>query len=191
MRTQLKPAIVLLAVFTLITGLLYPLAVTAAAQLVFPRQANGSLIIEHGQPVGSSLIGQPFSEPKYFWSRPSATAPMPYNAAASAGSNLGPTSATLIENVQARIAALRTADPANTAPVPVDLVTASASGLDPDISVAAARYQAARVARARGLGLAAVNRLIDQFTTGRTFGLLGEPRVNVLLLNRALDGLQL
>ncbi|MCG3211503.1 MAG: Potassium-transporting ATPase KdpC subunit [Anaerolineae bacterium] len=191
MRTQLKPAIVLLALFTLITGLLYPLAVTAAAQLVFPRQANGSLIIEHGQPVGSSLIGQPFSEPKYFWGRPSATAPTPYNAAASAGSNLGPTSATLIENVQARIAALRTADPANTAPIPVDLVTASASGLDPDISVAAARYQAARVARARGLGLAAVNRLIDQFTTGRTFGLLGEPRVNVLLLNRALDGLQL
>ncbi len=191
MQTQLKPAVVLLALFTLITGLLYPLAVTAAAQLVFPRQANGSLIIEHGQPVGSSLIGQPFSEPKYFWGRPSATAPMPYNAAASAGSNLGPTSATLIENAQARIAALLAADPANTAPVPVDLVTASASGLDPDISVAAARYQAARVARARGLGLAAVNRLIDQFTTGRTFGLLGEPRVNVLLLNRALDGLQL
>jgi K+-transporting ATPase ATPase C chain len=185
MYTQLRPAIVLLALFTLITGLLYPLTVTALAQMAFPQQANGSLIIENGQPLGSRLIGQPFTDPAYFWGRPSATTPFPYNAAASAGSNLGPTSAALSENIRARLAALH-----NQAPVPVDLVTASASGLDPHLSVAAARYQAARVAQARGLELAQVNRLIEEQTAGRTFGLLGEPRVNVLLLNLALDELQ-
>jgi len=190
MRTQLRPAIVLLALLTLITGLLYPLTVTALAQLLFPAQANGSLIVENGQPVGSSLIGQPFAEPAYFWGRLSATGPVPYNAAASSGSNLGPISAALIENAQARLDALHTADPANDAPVPVDLVTASGSGLDPHLSLAAVRYQAARVAQARGLEVAEVNRLIDAHTTGRTFGLLGEPRVNVLLLNLALDKLQ-
>ncbi len=191
MRTQLKPAIVLLILLTLITGVLYPLTVTALAQVAFPGQANGSLILQEGQPVGSSLIGQPFDDPAYFWGRPSATGPFPYNAAASSGSNLGPTSAVLMENVQARLNALRAADPDNdVAPMPVDLVTASGSGLDPHISVAAARYQAARVARARGLELADVNRLIDEYTQGRTFGLLGEPRVNVLLLNLALDALK-
>jgi K+-transporting ATPase ATPase C chain len=190
MFTQLKPAIVLLVLLTLITGLLYPLTVTALAQLIFPHQANGSLIMKNGQPVGSELIGQPFDDPQYFWGRPSATQPFPYNAAASSGSNLGPTSATLMANVQARLDALRAADPNNNAPAPVDLVTASASGLDPHISVAAARYQAARVAQARGLELAEVNRLINEHAAGRTFGLLGEPRVNVLLLNLALDGLK-
>lgn len=190
MRTQLRPALILLALLTLITGVLYPLTVTALAQALFPRQANGSLVVENGQPVGSSLIGQPFDDPAYFWGRPSATAPFPYNAAASSGSNLGPTSAALMENVQARLVALRAADPDNSAPVPVDLVTASGSGLDPHISPAAARYQAGRVARVRGLDLAEVNRLIDEHTEGRTFGVLGEPRVNVLLLNLALDALK-
>jgi K+-transporting ATPase ATPase C chain len=187
MRTQLKPAIVLLVLFTFITGVLYPLAITALAQVAFPQQANGSLIIENGQPVGSNLIGQPFDDPAYFWGRLSATGPVPYNGAASSGSNLGPTSATLMGNIQARLDALHAADPGNDAPVPVDLATASASGLDPHISLAAARYQAARVARVRGLDLAEVNRLINEYMEGRTFGLLGEPRVNVLLLNLALD----
>jgi K+-transporting ATPase ATPase C chain len=190
MFVQLKPAVVLLVLFGLITGLLYPLTITALAQLVFPYQANGSLIVKKGQPVGSELIGQPFDDPAYFWARPSATRPFPYNAAASSGSNLGPTSAVLIANVQARLNRLHAADPDNNAPVPVDLVTASASGLDPHISVAAARYQAIRVARARGLELAEVNRLIDEHTAGRTFGLLGEARVNVVLLNLALDEIQ-
>ncbi|HMQ51820.1 MAG TPA: potassium-transporting ATPase subunit KdpC [Anaerolineae bacterium] len=190
MRNQLRPALVLLLLLTLITGLLYPLTVTALAQVAFPRQANGSLIFEAGQPVGSSLIGQPFDDPAYFWGRPSATGPGPYNAAASSGSNLGPTSAALLENVQARLAALRAADPTNRAPVPVDLVTASGSGLDPHLSLAAARYQAGRVARARGLDLATVNHLIAESTEGRTLGWLGEPRVNVLLLNLGLDALQ-
>jgi K+-transporting ATPase ATPase C chain len=189
-RSQFKPAIVLLLLFTLITGLLYPLTVTALAQILLPEQANGSLIVKDGRPVGSALIGQPFDDPRYFWGRPSATVPYPYNAATSAGSNLAPTSAKLIEQVKARVEALRAADPANPAPpVPVDLVTASASGLDPDISVAAARYQAGRVARARGLPVAVVNRLVSQYTTGRFLGLLGEPRVNVLRLNLALDAL--
>lgn len=190
MVTQLKPAIVLLALFTLITGVFYPLTVTALAQVAFPRQANGSLIIKNGHPIGSNLIGQPFDDPAYFWSRPSATAPFPYNAAASSGSNLGPTSAVLLENVQARLDALHTADPDNTTPVPVDLVTASGSGLDPHISLATARYQAARVARTRGVDLDTINHLIDEHTEGRTFGVLGEPRVNVLLLNLALDALK-
>jgi K+-transporting ATPase ATPase C chain len=181
----------MLVLLTILTGLLYPLAVTALAQLIFSDQANGSLMIgPAGRPLGSTLIGQPFDDPQYFWGRLSATGPVPYNAAASSGSNLGPTSASLIANVQARLDALQAADPDNAAPVPVDLVTASASGLDPHISVAAAHYQAARVARARGLDLADVNRLIEEHTEGRTLGLLGEPRVNVLLLNLALDGLQ-
>jgi len=184
---QLRPALVVLALFTVITGLVYPLVVTGLAQALFPRQANGSLIVQGGRPVGSALIGQPFDDPRYFWGRPSATAPFPYNAAASAGSNLGPASKDLVEAVQARVAALRAADPGNTAPIPVDLVTSSASGLDPQISVAAALYQAPRVARARGLSIDAVRALIARHTEGRQFDILGEPRVNVLELNLALD----
>lgn len=190
MKKQFRPALVLLIGLTIITGVIYPLLVTGLAQLAFPLQANGSLIIQDGQVIGSALIGQPFDRPEYFWSRPSATAPFPYNAAASSGSNLGPTSQTLVDQVQARVDALRAADPANTAPIPVDLVTASASGLDPHLSLAAARYQAPRVARARGLGEEAVQDLIDRFTEARQWGLLGEPRVNVLQLNLALDTLQ-
>jgi len=184
---QLRPALVVLALFTVITGLVYPLVVTGLAQALFPRQANGSLIVQGGRPVGSALIGQPFDDPRYFWGRPSATVPFPYNAAASAGSNLGPASKDLVEAVQARVAALRAADPGNTAPIPVDLVTSSASGLDPQISVAAALYQAPRVARARGLSIDAVRALIARHTEGRQFDILGEPRVNVLELNLALD----
>ena len=187
LRAQLRPAIVSLALFTLLTGMLYPLAVTALAQIAFPRQANGSLILRNGQPLGSELIGQSFDDPRYFWSRPSATSPLPYNGAASSGSNLGPTNPALLQAVQTRIASLRAADPGQTQPIPVDLVTASASGLDPNISPAAAQFQAGRVARARGLSIATVQALINQYTTGRQFGLLGEPRVNVLLLNLALD----
>jgi K+-transporting ATPase ATPase C chain len=187
MCTQLRPAIVSLALFTVITGVVYPLAVTGLAQVFFPHQANGSLIVKEGQAIGSELIGQPFDDPKYFWGRLSATAPFPYNAAASAGSNLGPLNADLVEAVQARTNALRAADPGNTAPIPVDLVTASASGLDPHISVAAALYQVPRVARARGLSEDQVRSLVMQFTEGRQFGILGEPRVNVLRLNLALD----
>jgi K+-transporting ATPase KdpC subunit len=187
MIRQLKPALILFALLTLLTGVLYPLVVTGIAQLVFPRQANGSLIIRDGQTVGSTLIGQPFDDPKYFWGRLSATSPFPYNAAASSGSNLGPSNPALMAAVQARIDALKAADPGNTLPIPVDLVTASASGLDPHISVAAAYYQVPRVARARGMTEAAVIALINQYTEGRQFGFLGEPRVNVLLLNLALN----
>lgn len=183
----LRPALVLLAVLSLVTGLLYPLLVTGVAQTVFPHQANGSLVQRDGQTVGSELVGQPFSRPGHFWSRPSATGPMAYNAAASGGSNLGPSHPALAEAVQARIAALRAADPGNTAPVPVDLVTASASGLDPHISPAAARYQVARVARVRGLSPGQVNALVDQHTEGAWLGFMGEARVNVLTLNLALD----
>lgn len=187
MRTQLRPALVSLAALTLITGFLYPLVVTGIAQVLFPRQANGSLIINDGKPVGSSLIGQPFDAPKYFWGRPSATSPFPYNAAASSGSNLGPTNDALIKAVQARIDALKTADPDNPLPLPVDLVTASGSGLDPHISPAAAEYQIRRIARVRGLDETDVRWLVAQHSEGRQLGVLGEPRVNVLTLNLALD----
>lgn len=183
----LRPALVLFVVLSLVTGLAYPLLVTGAAQLVFPKQANGSLIVRDGQVIGSELIGQPFGQPKYFWSRPSATAPMAYNGSASSGSNLGPTNPALTDAVKARIEALRAADPGNTAPVPVDLVTASASGLDPHISRAAADYQAARVARTRGVAPEAVRALIERHTEGAWFGFLGEARVNVLALNLSLD----
>ena len=179
-----------LLIFTILTGLVYPLVVTGIAQLVFPHQANGSLITANGQTVGSTLIGQSFDDPKYFWGRLSATGPFPYNAAASSGSNLGPTNPALLDEVKGRIAALKAADPANTQPIPVDLVTSSGSGLDPDISVAAALYQLPRVARLRGMSETAVRALVDQYTQGRQFGFLGEPRVNVLELNLALDGIK-
>jgi len=188
LRAQLRPALVMLALLTVVTGLAYPLGVTVLAQVVFPWRANGSLIVAEGKAVGSTLIGQPFDDPKYFWGRISATSPSPYNAAASSGSNLGPLSDGLLDAVKSRRDALRGADPSNTAPIPVDLVTSSASGLDPEISPAAARYQAQRVAHARGMQLADVEKLIDQHTQGRQFGVLGERRVNVLALNRALDG---
>jgi K+-transporting ATPase ATPase C chain len=189
-RSQLRPALVALILLTMITGVIYPLTVTALAQAVFPWQANGSLLGRDGQPAGSALIGQPFDDPRYFWGRLSATAPFPYNAAASSGSDLGPTNPALLDQVKARIAALKQADPTNTASIPVDLVTASGSGLDPDISPAAAEYQVHRVARARSLDEAVVRRLIAEATAGPTFGLLGESRVNVLELNMALDRLQ-
>jgi K+-transporting ATPase ATPase C chain len=187
MFAQLKPAIVILALMTVITGLAYPLAVTGIAQLVFPHQANGSLIERNGQVIGSELIGQNFDDPGYFWGRPSATGPFAYNPAASSGSNLGPTNPALVEAAHARIDALHAADPGNHEPIPVDLVTASGSGLDPHISVAAALYQAPRVARERGLSEAQVRALVDEYTEPRTLGFLGEPRVNVLELNLALD----
>jgi K+-transporting ATPase ATPase C chain len=187
MTLQLRPALTLFAVLSAITGLVYPLAVTGVAQLAFPDVANGSLILREGKPVGSELIGQSFGDPKHFWSRPSATGPMPYNAANSSGSNLGPSSPALAQAVKARIEALRAADPGNTAPVPVDLVTASASGLDPHISRAAADYQIARVARVRGLPEDRVRALVDQHTDHPLLGFIGEPRVNVLRLNLALD----
>jgi len=187
LRAQFRPAFLMLVLLTILTGLAYPLCFTGLAQLLFPAQANGSLIMDHDRPVGSALIGQPFEDPRYFWGRLSATTPASYNAAASSGSNLGPLSDALLDATKARRDALRAADPTNLAPIPVDLVTASASGLDPDISPAAAHYQAPRVARVRGIPLAQVRRLIDQHTEGRTLGVLGEPRVNVLALNRALD----
>jgi K+-transporting ATPase ATPase C chain len=185
----LRPALVLFVVLSLLTGLLYPLLLTVVAQTAFPRQANGSLIQKDGVVVGSELIGQSFAQPGHFWSRPSATGPMTYNGGASSGSNLGPGHPALAQAVQQRIAALREADPGNRAPVPVDLVTASASGLDPHISPAAARYQVARVARARGLAPEQLIGLVDQHTAGALFGFMGEPRVNVLTLNLALDAM--
>lgn len=186
MTSFFRPAFLLFLVLSLLTGLLYPLAVTGVAQVAFPHAANGSLIQINGQTVGSELIGQSFSEPGHFWGRPSATGPMSYNAAASGGSNLGPMNPTLHEAVKARIEMLRTADPGNTALVPVDLVTASASGLDPHISRAAADYQVARVARVRGMPQEKVQALVNTYTEGQKFGFLGEPRVNVLRLNLAL-----
>lgn len=190
MKDQIRPALTMLLLLTVLTGLVYPLAVTGLAQLLFPDQANGSLIVREGKVIGSRLIGQYFDKPEYFWSRPSATAPFPYNAAASGGSNLGPTNPVLIEAINARVAALRAADPGNDLPIPVDLVTASGSGLDPHISPAAAQYQAKRVARARSLDESTVQTLVAQHTEGRQFGLLGERRVNVLQLNLALDALR-
>lgn len=187
MRNQIRPAIVSIAIFTLLTGILYPLFITGVAQAFFPHQANGSLIEKNGQVVGSQLIGQQFDDPRFFWGRLSATSPNPYNAASSSGSNLGPTNPALIAEVKTRITDLRAADPGNTAPIPADLVTSSGSGLDPDISVAAAEYQIPRVAKARGLSEDAIRDLVDQYTQGRQYGVLGEPRVNVLELNLALD----
>ena len=187
MRSMMRPVLVLFTTLTVLTGVLYPLAITAVAQLAFPQQASGSLIELHGRVVGSHLLGQAFTRPGFFWSRPSATVPGRYNGAASAGSNLGPTNPALRAAVAQRVAALRAADPRNTVPVPVDLVTASASGLDPHISPAAAAYQVARIARARGLTEDQVRDLVAAHTEGRTFGVLGEPRVNVLELNLALD----
>ena len=187
MKAQIRPALMAILIFTLITGMFYPLVVTGIAQLAFPNQANGSLIVRNGQVVGSGLIGQQFDGPEYFWGRLSDTASFPYNAAASSGSNLGPTNPALLEAVQARITALQAADPTNTRLIHVDLVTASGSGLDPNISIAAALYQVPRVAKARGMSAEAVIALIDRYTQGRTLGLLGEPRVNVLEINLALD----
>jgi K+-transporting ATPase ATPase C chain len=198
MLSQLKSAVLMLLVFTVLTGVVYPLTVTGAAQLLFPYQANGSLITgslitdsgASAQVAGSMLIGQPFDDPRYFWGRPSATAPFPDNAMASGGSNLGPTNPALVEAVRARVEALRAADPGNTMEIPTDLVTASGSGLDPDISLAAAEYQVARVAAARGLSPERALLLVHQMETRRTLSLLGEQRVNVLALNLALDRLK-
>jgi K+-transporting ATPase ATPase C chain len=185
--THLRASIVSLIVMSVVTGVVYPLVVTGVAQVVFPHQANGSLIVKDGKVVGSALIGQPFDDPRYFWGRPSATSPYGYNAGSSSGSNLSPTNPALISAVQGRVDALRAADPDNKAPVPVDLVTASGSGLDPHISPAAALYQISRVAKARKLAPEAMRMLVDRHTEGRQLGFLGEPRVNVLTLNLALD----
>ena len=187
MQKLIRPALSLFLVLTVCTGLVYPLAVTAVAKVAFPAQAAGSLVSLNGKAVGSSLIGQNFSAPKYFWGRLSATTPMPYNASGSNASNLGPLNPALLDAVKARIAALKAADPGNVQPVPVDLVTASASGLDPEISVAAASYQVARVAKARGIAPETVQALVEQLSAGRLFGVFGEARVNVLALNLALD----
>jgi potassium-transporting ATPase KdpC subunit len=187
---SIRPALVLFLLLTMLTGFLYPLVVTGLAQLLFPASATGAIVLRDGRAVGSRLIGQSFSDPRYFWSRPSATAPQPYNGTASTGSSLGPLNPTLLDTVKARVAALRAADPGNDAPVPIDLVTASGSGLDPEISLAAANYQAARLARVRGLAPERVQALIAQHTEGRLLGVLGEPRVNVLELNLALDALK-
>jgi potassium-transporting ATPase KdpC subunit len=186
---QLKPAIIILALLSLVTGVVYPLVVTGIAQLVFPTQANGSLVVKDGKLAGSSLIGQPFDDPKYFWGRLSATAPFAYNAGTSSGSNYGPLNPAFHAAAKARIDALREADPDNKAPIPVDLVTASGSGLDPHISPAAALYQVSRVAKARQLDGARVRLLVESRIEGRQLGVLGEPRVNVLALNLALDAL--
>ena len=188
MTTLLRPALSLLLALTVITGVVYPLAVTGVGQLLFAHAANGSVIELDGKPLGSALIGQAFTDPKYFWPRPSATSPFANNPSASGASNLGPTNTALTDAVKQRIDALRAADPDNKAPVPVDLVTASGSGVDPDISPAAATYQMARVARARGIPVDDVAKMISSATQGRQLGVLGEPRVNVLELNLRLDG---
>ena len=190
MTALLRPALVLFVLLTAITGIAYPLVVTGIAEAVFPSQAAGSLVVANGKVIGSSLVGQAFSDPKHFWSRPSATAPQPYNGLASGGSNLGPLNPALTDGIKSRIAALHAVDPTNKAPIPVDLVTASGSGLDPDISLAAASYQAPRVARERGLQPQAVQALVSAHAHGRWLGILGEPKVNVLELNLALDALQ-
>ncbi len=188
MLKEFRPALIVLVAFSIITGMLYPAVVTGIAAVAFPSQAEGSLVRSGDRIVGSRLIGQAFTGPRYFWSRPSATSPA-YNAAASSGSNLGPINPTLDSMVRARVGALRAADPGNTMPIPADLVTASGSGLDPDISPAAAMYQVGRVAHARGLSREAVTNLVTAHVEPRTLGILGEPRVNVLLLNLALDSL--
>jgi K+-transporting ATPase ATPase C chain len=190
MLKQLRPVLRVFLLLTVVTGILYPLVVTGVAQLAFPESANGSLILKEGSYAGSELIGQPFDDPKYFWGRLSATPDFPYNSASSSGSNLGPSNPARVEAVKARVRALQEADPGNQSPIPIDLVTSSGSGLDPHISPAAARYQASRVARARGLSEGQVRRLVDQFTEPRQLGFLGEPRVNVLKLNLALNELQ-
>lgn len=190
MIKQFRPALVSLVLLTLITGVIYPLVVTGITQVVFPSQANGSIMMKDGKAVGSALIGQQFDQPRYFWGRLSATGPFPYNAAASSGSNYGPLNAALLDAVKGRVKALKEADAANAAPIPVDLVTASGSGLDPHISIAAALYQVSRVAKARGISEETVRKLVDQFTEERQFGFLGEPTVNVLKLNLALDGIE-
>ncbi len=189
MLKELKTALALLALLSVVTGGLYPLVVTGVARVILPHQASGSLIKQDGKVVGSELIGQPFSDPEYFWPRPSATGPVPYNAGASSGSNLGPLNPALEEAVRARIKALKAADPGNPLPIPVDLVTTSGSGLDPHISPAAAEYQMGRVARARGLAVDVVHARVVAHTEGRAFGVLGEPRINVLKLNLAMDSL--
>lgn len=190
MKTTLRPVLVLFVALTVITGIIYPAIVTVIGQAAFSHQANGSFIEKDGKTVGSEIIGQQFDAPHYFWGRLSATTPNPYNAQSSGGSNLGPTNPALADEVKGRLAALHDADPSNTAPVPVDLVTSSGSGLDPDISPAAAVYQAARVAKARGLSRQQINGLIAQNTSGRQLGVFGEARVNVLKLNLALDQLK-
>jgi K+-transporting ATPase ATPase C chain len=189
MQTLVRPVLVLFAVLSLVVGVVYPLAVTGVAQAVFPQQAAGSLVERDGKVVGSQLIGQHFSDPKYFWSRPSATSPGPNNGAGSGGSNLGPSNPALRDAVKKRVAALRAADPGNAALVPIDLVTASASGLDPDISIAAAEYQIARIARARNLASERLRAFVAEHAKRQGLGFLGEPRVNILELNLALDGL--
>lgn len=191
MKAMLRPALLLFVLLSLLTGVLYPLAVTGLAQVLFPHQANGSIVTVGGKPVGSMLIGQQFSSPGYFWGRPSATGPYPYNAAASSGSNLGPTSPALMDTVGERIEALRAADPGNDQPVPVDLVTASGSGLDPDISLAAASYQSSRVAKARELPVERIMALVEQHAKRPWLGIFGEPRVNTLRLNLALEGIEM
>lgn len=187
MKTLLRPAVMLFAALTVLTGIIYPLAVTGVGQLMFPQSANGSIVTVNGKPAGSALIGQQFTAPGYFWGRPSATGPYPNNAAASSGSNLGPLNPALTDAVKARIEALKSADPGNDQPVPIDLVTASASGLDPDISLAAAYYQATRVAKIRNVDVGQVETLIEQHAVHPWLGIFGEPRVNVLALNLALD----
>ena len=187
MTVLLRPAVTLFALLTLMTGVIYPLSVTIVAQLAFPDAADGSIVTVNGKRVGSALIGQQFTAPRYFWSRPSATSPYPYNAASSSGANLGPLNSTLVDAVKEQVAALRAADPRATPRVPVDLVTSSASGLDPDISLAAANYQAARVAETRNLSVGRVEALIGRHVKRPWLGILGEPRVNVLELNIALD----
>jgi K+-transporting ATPase ATPase C chain len=190
MFNMLRSSIVCLLLMVIITGIIYPLFVTFVGNCIFPRQAQGSLIVKDGKILGSELLGQPFQEPKYFWSRPSATGPVPYNAASSGGSNLGPTNPALIESVQKRIAALKAADPQNQLPIPADLITASASGLDPDISLEAADYQIPRIAKVRHINESELRTIVARYAKDRQLGILGEPRINVLELNLAMDTLK-
>ncbi len=190
MLTMMRTAVMSLLVFTILTGLIYPMAVTGISQVIFPDQANGSIVMKNGRPIGSALVGQQFSDPKYFWGRPSATSPYPYNGRGSSGSNFGPNNADLLKAVQQRVDALHEADPGNRAKIPVDLVTASGSGLDPHISPAAAAYQVQRVARLRGMDKAKISALVAANTEERRLGIMGEPVVNVLRLNMALDELK-